>query len=408
MKLVEYCMNSREWFRKFESFFYSSATENIKDQWTISDSLAKDTTPWGAWDFVNNSDEPFFASESNPNDFGPAVNKFNCEYPDGFLGKNISYLITECEDSKKRFLFLFDTDDDAGTTALSFKLIWKNFHLLQAEHKITDSRILVFKRELSYEKEMSEYYPFLDKSLPLGILPFCASPVFKKDKLLIMSEVGDHASAIKTAGGIDKKVDIFYWQKKPIFIDSCFDVQEKDIDVFWAGTVPDMPDIEEDCKPDFWTRGKPLSSFSYMHRSRIFKELISIKKRRDDINIVCLDKKVSLEEYFSLIGRSKICIEPPGVGQLNKRFIEYMLLEKCILRMRLRCELTYPIKENVHYASFGDNIKNLENQIDNLLKDPSRIEYFENNAKEASRYLSYGYLRAYIIENVLRFMKQQG
>ena len=167
---------------------------------------------------------------------------------------------------------------------------------------------------------MSEYYPFLHKSIPLGILPFCKSPVLRNNDLVIISEITSYDEY--------KNYFVCKWENDPIFIQDCFDVKDKDIDVFWAGSFPDMSAAEAGEPPAFWTRGKGLDSFNYVKRSLIFKELCSIRDRRKDLNIVCLDKKVPLKEYFSLISRSKICIETPGVGQLNKRFIEYMLLDK--------------------------------------------------------------------------------
>ena len=320
MKIIEYTLSSREWWRPFETSFYNDVT-----------------------------------------DVRPTQSKFDCVYPEGYLGKNLSYFVIE--DEGENYLFLFDVDDGSGCTICDCKIIWGNFYSLLEEHNIKD--YLVFNREFSYEKQRNEYYPFQKKSVPLGILP--------------SSE--DHTRSLKRQYMTGNK--------------------QKDIDVLWIGAVVD------EFEPFAWNRGKSTETYNYQWRQQGYKVLSEISERRNDLNIVCSRNKVPMDQYFDLVSRAKICLELPGVGQLNKRFIEYLIFEKCVLRMHLHCELPYPLLEGTHYYSFGDDLSNIEASIDELLASPEKLSQAEAKVKEFQNFLSYDWTKNYIKTTVKDFIRDR-
>jgi len=317
MKIIEYTLSSREWWRPFEESFYRDVT-----------------------------------------DVSPTRTKYNCTYPEGYLGKNLSYFVLE--ENGENYLFLFDVDDGSGCTICDCKIIWQNFYSLLEEHKIKD--YLVFNRELSYEKQRNEYYPFQKKSVPLGILP---SSEMQTRNYKNHYMTGD---------------------------------KQKDIDVLWIGAVVD------EFEPFAWNRGKSTETFNYQWRQKGYKTLKEIAERRSDLNIICSRDKIPIQNYFDLVSRAKICLELPGVGQLNKRFVEYLIFEKCVLRMNLHCELPYPLLEGTHYYSFGDNLNNIEPAIDALLSDPEKILQAERNMRDFQSYLSYDWTKNYIKTTAKNFI----
>ena len=80
------------------------------------------------------------------------------------------------------------------------------------------------------------------------------------------------------------------------------------------------------------------------------------------------------------------------------------VLEKCILSMKQKQELPFALIENVHYHSLGENLDNLEKEIDNLLQDKHLIYSYEKNAKNIKNNYKPENLADYVFKKINKEM----
>tara|TARA_R110000796_G_scaffold229586_1_gene346979 strand:- start:11614 stop:12588 length:975 start_codon:yes stop_codon:yes gene_type:complete len=278
-----------------------------------------------------------------------------------YLGKNFSFCVAELKE--KRILVLFDLDDGSGITPCrqgildgDCKLDFSKLEKLKSDYNIENKNIIVFKAQLN--RHECEYYPFKEKVYPLGY--FSGNYEYIKN--------------------IQQDLKV-----------------EKDIDLLWLGTV------NLDATPWNWPENQDIGMWSSGWRIKGYKLLESLKKERKDLNIVFGNKKVAKKDYFDLVSRAKICLELPGCGWFTKRFVENILLEKCILSMRQKQLLPFKLIENVHYHSMGENLDNLEKEVDNLLSNKNLISDYEENTKSIKN--NYNLLN--LAENVFKKINRE-
>tara|TARA_R110001592_G_scaffold175969_3_gene415369 strand:- start:2918 stop:3862 length:945 start_codon:yes stop_codon:yes gene_type:complete len=308
MKILEYSLNNRAFYRGFESVFFSM----FKDR--------------------------------------KASNRY--------LGKNFSFCIVELKE--KRCLVLFDLDDGSGITPCrpgildgDCKLDFNKLEKLKSDYNIIDENIIIFKAQIN--RHECEYYPFKERIYPLGYF----------------SGNYENIKNIK----VNPKV-------------------EKDIDLLWLGTV------NLDSTPWNWPENQDIDMWPSGWRIKGYKLLEKLRKERKDLNIVFGSKKVSQKDYYDLINRTKICLELPGCGWFTRRFVENILLEKCILSMKQKQCLPFDLIENVHYHSMGENLDNLEKEIDNLLNSKNLINSYEKNTRKIKNNYDLLSLSEYVFKKI--------
>jgi hypothetical protein len=350
MKIIEYGLNTRLWFQKFEKKFYSRLAPGLKPKY-----------------------------------------KSSREY----LGKSFSFFIFE--NLGIRNLCMFDVDDGCGYSIDHCKINYNFLDKLMSENDVND--YVIFKAQLNVNPAYSEYYKDLNKTIPLGYFPEEIDKIFNiKMKM--------------------RRKSIF--RKKE---------RKKDIDIFWIGSV--INDMGENM---IWPKNKCLKYWSYGKRIAGFKALQKISERRNDLEIICSDKKVPPKNYFKMISRSKICFDLPGVGEFTKRFIELLILEKCVISFKKLQKMQFNLKEGIHYIpiDLDDDIeykyitspskypnahiiKNLSitpkqslinkisKSIENSLNNLELIEDIEKNLLEIQKFFTPDYIIRYIKEKALNY-----
>ncbi|MFX0132323.1 MAG: hypothetical protein ACFFDN_01625 [Candidatus Hodarchaeota archaeon] len=348
MKIINYGLNSRAWFRDFERKFYKKVAPRLKPRY---------------------------------------LNCFDV------LGKSLSYFVFEHQDVKN--LCLFDLDDGSGLQEDSCKIKYDFLKSLIKKENVND--YVIFKAQLNYHKPFYDFYKDINRTIPLGYFPENMKTLIKYKKKYIKNK--------KIPG-------------------------ERDIDILWIGTI--LPTMGENM---IWPKNLNLKYWSYGKRLAGFKALQEISKKRNDLNIICTDKKVALKDYFKLIDRSKICFDFPGVGEFTKRFVECIVLQKCILSFKKIQTLHFKLKENHHYLSIliDDDIdysysifpnkqfKNsimirnleitpkesllnkMENKIDDCINNPDLISDIESHTKEIQEFITPDFLISYIIKEAMNY-----
>ena len=311
------------------------------------------------------------------------------------LGKSISFFIFEHEGIRN--LCLFDLDDGSGLQEDSCKIKYDFLNKLLRKNQVKD--YVIFKAQLNKQYPHYEFYPDISKTIPLGYFPENLKALLK----------------------YKKKINKTFYRKK---------IQNKEkIDILWIGTV--NYDIGQGMN---WPKKFSLKYWHYGERIAGFRALQEIAKERTDLNIICTDKKVKSKDYFDLISRSKICFDFPGVGEFTKRFIECLVLEKCVMSFKKSQELHFDLKENFHYLSIeiDDDIeyeytkapsnypnsfsvnnlkitpkpslfKKLNDYIDKNIKDLPLIEDIQQNISKIQELLKPDYIISYIQAKTLNY-----
>lgn len=123
INIIEYGLNSRDWFKKIEKIFYSELAPNLKPKYE------------------------------------------NCFH---FLGKSISYFIYK--NNSNPYLVLFDLDDGTGLLETSCKINYENLYNFIEKNGIKD--FIIFKAQLNRRDPVDyRFYKDIDKTYPLGYFP---------------------------------------------------------------------------------------------------------------------------------------------------------------------------------------------------------------------------------------------
>ena len=251
------------------------------------------------------------------------------------LGRNFSSFIYQ-KDGKK-LLVLLDVDDGSGGTPSDCKIVWSSLHSILQKHKPHD--MIVLKSQVNRDPEYNQFYPFKDDVYPIGIFSNDPDKVFERKK------------------------------RHP----QC----EQDIDVFYAGGYKHSKN-----RPYVWPKNRDIRKWWSGSSVRGYEKLLEIKSRRQDIKIALFDDSVPADQFYSLMRRSKMCIDLPGIGLSSRKFYECMVFGKCVIALRQQFA-PWPCEENEHYVSLGEDLdyETLEEKIDLVLKNDGMRKRIENNVE---------------------------
>jgi len=241
------------------------------------------------------------------------------------LNKNWSCFLYERDG--KNFLCFFDGDDGSGGTPFDIKLNWPRFQNLIDHYKVTDYMVLKIQHGSTSEQRV--FYPFKEDVYPLALMTNDPDRIFK---------VADTLPKV-----------------------------EQDIDVLFVGGK-----VHDHNKPYCWPKSRNTNQHWPTNRRIGYAKLLEIKERRKDLNIVTYDGLMPPDEYYSVINRTKVCLDFPGIGVSSRKFYEFLVLGKCILALPQN-NCCWPLKEWEHYASLGPDYEyeTLEARIDHLLDHPA-------------------------------------
>ena len=252
------------------------------------------------------------------------------------LGKNFSGFIFE--KNQKKLLVLLDVDDGSGGTPSDCKISWSTLAEIQRHYLPHD--MIVIKSQVNKNPEYNQFYPFKEDIYPLGIF----------------SDNPEKAFSAK--------------RKFP-------EVEEQDIDVFFAGGLK-----HEKNRPYCWPKNRDIRKWWSGASIRGYKKLLEIKEKRPDINFALFDHSLPADQFYSLMRRSKICIDLPGVGLSSRKFYESLVFGKCVISLRQQATI-WTCEENVHYCSMGEDLdfETMESKIDHVLSDENLRKNIEKNVK---------------------------
>ena len=259
------------------------------------------------------------------------------------LGRNFSAFLYE--KNNKKLLVLLDIDDGSGGTPSDCKIVWSTLFELQQHYKPHD--MMVLKSQVHPNPEYNQFYPFKEDVYPIGI--------FSNDP--------------------QKVFDVREKFSKP---------EIQDIDVFYAGGIKHAKN-----RPYCWPKNRDIRKWWSGSSIRGYKKLLEIRDKRPDIKFALFDESLPANEFYSLMRRSKICIDLPGVGLSSRKFYECMVFEKCILCLKQQFA-PWPCEEDVHYSSMGEDLdyEMMESKIDLLLKHDDVRKTIEKNVSSISNDLT--------------------
>lgn len=258
------------------------------------------------------------------------------------LGKNLSSFI--CKKDNKTLLVILDVDDGSGGTPADCKINWSSYNLILNAYKPHD--MIVLKSQVNRETECNQFYPFKDDVYAIGIFSNDPDSVFRTKEL--------------------------------------YPECEKDIDVFYAGGYKHVKN-----RPYAWPKHRDIRKWWSGASIRGYEKLREIESRRRDIKFALYDDSVPPDVFYSLLRRSKICIDLPGVGLSSRKFYECMVFGKCVISLRQQVT-PWPCEENQHYISLGDDLDfdSLEEKITSVLADDNLRETIEKNVLAIENHLN--------------------
>jgi hypothetical protein len=272
----------------------------------------------------------------------------------GHLGSNLSGFVYERRG--KNFLVIFDGDDGSGITMADCKINWPRFQQLLERNNIQD--YLVFKISHAKHSEHREFYPFKTDVYPFALMTNFPKKIFK---------IAD--------------------EMKPV---------TKDIDVLFVGGK-----VHDRNYPYCWPKHRDMNQHWPTNRKIGYAKLLEIKELRKDLNIVAIDGLLPADQYYSMVNRTKICLDFPGISVSSRKFYEFMILGKCVVALEQN-NCCWPLVENEHYVSLGQDYdyKTLESTIDRLLKDPSIIDNIGQKAASLRPLMSHEAVGEYVEQTV--------
>jgi hypothetical protein len=259
------------------------------------------------------------------------------------LGRNFSAFLYE--KNNKKLLVLLDIDDGSGGTPSDCKIIWSSLFELQQRYKPHDMMIL--KSQVHPNPEYNQFYPFKEDVYPIGIFSNDPQRVFNVREKFSKPEV-------------------------------------QDIDVFYAGGVKHAKN-----RPYCWPKNRDIRKWWSGSSILGYKKLLEIRDKRPDIKFALFDESLPANDFYSLMRRSKVCIDLPGVGLSSRKFYEYMVFGKCVLALKQQFT-PWPCEENIHYCSMGEDLdyETMESRIDFLLKNNDIRKNIEENVSSISNDLT--------------------
>lgn len=257
------------------------------------------------------------------------------------LGRNFSSFIYE--NDGKKLLVLLDVDDGSGGTPSDCKIIWASLHSILQNHKPHD--MIVLKSQVHCNPEYNQFYPFKEDVYPIGIFSNNADAVFENKR-----------------------------KYQPC---------EQDIDVFYAGGYKHAKN-----RPYCWPKNRDIRKWWSGSSVRGYEKLLEIKSNRPDIKFALFDESVPADQFYSLMRRSKICIDLPGIGMSSRKFYECMVFGKCVIALKQQFT-PWPCEENEHYVSLGEDLdyETMEAKIDFVLKNESLRNKIESKVHEIEEHL---------------------
>lgn len=169
----------------------------------------------------------------------------------------------------------------------------------------------------------------------------------------------------------------------------------KDIDVFAMFQYPGREN---------WEYGVRTSDYYTQHRKNC---IIELKGLPENIKVVTAESgKVSLEEYYSLMKRSKIVIAPFGYGEIAPRDLEATLAKAVLIKPDMTHVNTLPnvYGDPKNYLNCFWDFSDLNQLIISVLDDfPNQQEYYNKNMTLA---YNIEYQRQYLAENMYNILSK--
>jgi hypothetical protein len=141
------------------------------------------------------------------------------------------------------------------------------------------------------------------------------------------------------------------------------------------------------------------SEFAKTVRARAMDRLAE----RRDWRVAGEGRKVRYSRYLRDVAASTVCVDLPGNGPFCFRLVEYLALGSCIVAVRHRARLPEPLRDGVHVVFVRDDLEDLVERCEELLRDEEGRKRLQRNALEYfDRYLHREQLAAYYLNTFLQ------
>jgi len=132
------------------------------------------------------------------------------------------------------------------------------------------------------------------------------------------------------------------------------------------------------------------------------EKIVSILRDRFSTDVAIIPRS----QYLREIDNAKIGVSPFGLGEISCRDFEVIIHGALLLKQDMSHLETWPplYRDNETYIPFAWDLRNFENTVRSLLKEPERITAISRKAQETYKYYLYGDGRMEFCERVGRII----
>jgi hypothetical protein len=142
--------------------------------------------------------------------------------------------------------------------------------------------------------------------------------------------------------------------------------------------------------------------FSLAYSPEVRGRVLTLLKEQARFSFTGGSKLTMYTQYLREIGRSRVCIDVPGVGPLSYRLVEYLAVGSCIVSYPHDAQLHVPLVDRKHVVYVKRDLSDLVDLCDHLLSNPAERERLAANAQSYfDMYLHRDQLAAYHLKVIL-------
>jgi len=146
-----------------------------------------------------------------------------------------------------------------------------------------------------------------------------------------------------------------------------------------------------------WLRESPIWTVG-MIRGRV----LALLEEQERFSFTGGSKLAMYTQYLRDVGRSRVCIDVPGVGPLSYRLVAYLAVGSCIVSYPHDAQLHVPLVDRKHVVYVKKDLSDLVDLCDHYVNNPGERRELAENAREYfDKYLHRDQLAAYHLHSVL-------
>lgn len=142
--------------------------------------------------------------------------------------------------------------------------------------------------------------------------------------------------------------------------------------------------------------------FSLAYSPEVRGRVLALLEEQERFSFTGGSKLAMYTQYLRDVGRSRVCIDVPGVGPLSYRLVEYLAVGSCIVSYPHDAQLHVPLVDRKHVVYVKKDLSDLVDLCDHYVNNPGERRELAENAREYfDKYLHRDQLAAYHLHSVL-------